>query len=80
MKGLSENVAEHFVQQGYTPETFGKVNKDQVTKIFPEVGPLLEVSEKAYENFKEEDTWNYFKTLVTFDIVYKLRKAASQLN
>ena len=77
MKNLSEKVAEHFVQKGYTPETFKDVNKDQVAKVFPEVTPLLEVSEKAYENFNEEETFNYFKTLVTFDIVYKLRKAAS---
>lgn len=71
---LSKNVADHFVQHGYTAETFQDVNKDHVTKIFPEVAQLKEVSEKAYENFKEEETFNYFKTLVKFDIVYKLRQ------
>lgn len=77
MQKLSATVAEHFLNKGYTEKTFKKLNKADLVGEFPQLIDLHEIPEGNYEKYirlyPEESTLNYFKSLVVFDIVYKIR-------
>ena len=74
---LSAKVAEYYTEREYTEKQFRNVSKDELQSYFPETSTLIEVVESKYENWvkhnDESKSLNYFRTLVSFDIVYAQR-------
>lgn len=74
---LSAKVADHYLNKGHTDNSFKKLSKVDLIVDFPQLIDLKEIPEDNYERYiktnAEESTLNYFKALVGFDLVYKMR-------
>lgn len=70
---LSEEIAEILVAENYKSSDVKDLTHEQLISYSDKLAILFDEDKSLYNAFHEEDTLDYFKSLLAFDIAYKLR-------
>ncbi len=70
---LSEEIADRLVEEGFKSSDVKEMTHEQLISYSDRLAVLFNEDKSLYNAFHEEDTLDYFKSLLAFDVAYKIR-------